>query len=253
VVKYICITNLKILLRTVHDKLIDLFIWVVSMVAVNVYLLPKFGIDPRYGAFMIASLAASAGLFEQYSSATQLVSDFEGNRVFAFYLTLPLASWLVPIAYILFYFANTLILSIGVLPLCKILFWNHFSLAHFNIYKYSIMLVLTSLFYATFTLWLAGKVPNLERIGGAWMRFVYPLWFFGGFQYSYRVLEQINPKLAYFSLINPLLYIMEGTRAAVLGQEEYLNFWLCAGMTMFFSFICAIWATFMLKKRLDFV
>jgi hypothetical protein len=85
------------------------------------------------------------------------------------------------------------------------------------------------------------------------MRFVYPLWVFGGYQYSYAVLANKNPWFAYISLINPQLYIMEGMRAAILGQEGYLNFWLCAGMTFFFSIICGIHAIFKIKRRLDFV
>src|SRR5215471_13808726 len=94
-VYYIVATNVKILSRTLHDKFIDLFIWVISMAAVTIYLLPFFGMAPEYGAFIIAGMAASAGIFEQYSSATQLVSDFEGNNVISYYLTLPIPSWLV--------------------------------------------------------------------------------------------------------------------------------------------------------------
>lgn len=250
---YILATNLKVFSRTVIDKLIDLFIWVVATAAVTIYLLPFFGLDHSYGAFAIASIAGSAGLFEQFSSCTQLVADFEGSNITSFYFTLPLPSWLVWVAYMSFYFINTMVLCIGVIPICKLLFWNHFNVMHMSIIKYTIVLALTSLFNAAFTLWLAAMVPNLERIGSMWMRFVFPLWTFGGFQYSYKVLAQLSPLFAYASLLNPQLYIMEGTRAAVLGQEGSLNFWLCVGMIFIFSILCAFHAIVMLKKRLDYV
>ncbi len=250
---YILATDMRVLSRTVGDKIIDLLIWVISVAAVTIYLLPSFGVDASYGAFLIVGMAASAGLFEQYFSATQLVSDFEGNRIISFYLTLPMPSWLVLIAYMLFYLINSFLLGFCVIPISKVLFWHHFSLAQLSIFKYIVMLVLTSLFYATFTLWLSGTVPSLERIGSAWMRFVYPLWVFGGYQYSYTVLADKSPWFAYASLINPQLYIMEGMRAAILGQEGYLNFWLCVSMTLFFSIICGAHAIVKIKRRLDFV
>lgn len=253
IIYYMLATDLRVLSRTVIDKIIDLLIWVISATAVTVYLLPSFGIEASYGAFLIVGSAASAGLFEQYSSATQLVSDFDGNRIISFYLTLPLPSWLVLIAYMLFYLINAFVLGFCVIPICKLLFWHHFSLANLSSIQYIVMIILASLFYATFTLWLGGTVASLERIGSAWMRFVYPLWVFGGYQYSYAVLAEKNPWFAYASLINPQLYIMEGMRAAVLGQEGYLNFWLCAGMTLFFSFICGAHAIIKIKRRLDFV
>jgi ABC-type polysaccharide/polyol phosphate export permease len=67
------------------------------------------------------------------------------------------------------------------------------------------------------------------------------------------VLADKSPWFAYASLINPQLYIMEGMRAAILGQTGYLNFWLCAGMTLFFSIICGAHAIVKIQRRLDFV
>ncbi len=250
---YILATNLKLLTRTIVDKLIDMFIWLIVMSIVTIYLLPAFGIEASYGAFLIASMAASGGVFEQFSSTVQLLSDFEGNQVISFYFMLPMPSWLVLLTYMIFYAINTFVICFGVIPVSKLIFWNHFSLEHFSIAKYGLMLLLTSLFYGAFTLWLAGMVKNIERIGNAWMRFIFPMWTFGGFQYSYNVLFDMSPFFARLSLINPQLYIMEGTRAAILGQQGSLNIWLCAGMILIFTVLFAAHAIYLIKKRLDFV
>lgn len=250
---YLLKSEFKIFFQTIHDKFIDLFIWVIITAGVTIYLLPAFGIQASYGAFTIASMAASAGLFEQFSSATQLIGDLEGDNITSYYLTLPMPSWMVFGAYMGFYAFNSAILTIGVLPVSKLLFWQHLDLSHFSPLKYVLMLMLTAFFYGSFTLWIVGKVDSLQRIGSVWMRFIYPLWFLGAFQYSYAALEQLNPYLAYASLVNPLVYIMEGTRAAVLGQQGYLNFWLCAGMTILFTVLCAADGIRMIKRRLDYV
>ena len=85
------------------------------------------------------------------------------------------------------------------------------------------------------------------------MRFVYPLWFLGGFQYSWQVLYDFSPLFAYVSLLNPVLYVMEGTRAAILGQEGSLNFWLCILMLIFFTLLCGWHALKQLKRQLDYI
>lgn len=250
---YLFATDIKVFLQIIQDKLVNMFVWLVIGSIVNIYLLPSYGITTAYGTFMIASMAASAGLFEQFSSTVKLISDFEGDNVTGFYFTLPMPSYLVLVAYMAFYALCTFTLCIGIIPVAKLLFWNHFNLSQFSFIKYALMLFVTSLFYGAFTLWLAGMVSGMQRIGSVWMRFIYPMWTFGGFQYQYGALLKISPIMARISLINPQLYIMEGTRAAILGQEGYLNIWLCAGMVFMFTILCGMHAIYLIKRRLDFV
>lgn len=252
-VYYLLLTEYRIFKQTIFDKLIDVAIWVFTMAPITIYLFPAFGMQISYGAFMIVGLAASAGLAEQWTSTTNLISDLEGDNVTAFYLILPIPSWLSFVARIIFYAFNTAVLSIGIIPLCKLAFWNYFDLSQINLWAYAVIFFLTNIFYASMTIWLASMVPNLERIGSVWMRFLYPLWTLGAFQYSYRVLYDLSPTLAYLSFLNPFLYVMEGTRAAILGQEGSLNIWFCAIMIVFFSIICAAYGIARLKKRLDYV
>lgn len=251
--RYLLYTQYLLFLQTIHDKIIDLLIWVFSMSAVTIYLLPSFGIEHTYGAFFIVSMAASAGIFEQFSSTIWLVGDFTGDRITSYYTTLPMPSWMVLLNYMIFYAFNTMALAILVLPFSKLLFWHHLDLSHLNVLHYLVILMATCIFYASFTIWLAGLVPNLEKIGNVWMRFIFPLWTFGAFQYSYGVLYDRYPLLARVSLINPFTYIMEGTRAAVLGQEGSLSFWPCVGMTILLSVLFMLHAMYKIKKRLDFV
>ena len=246
-------TDLELFKRTIWSKLFDLFIWIVTMVLVTTYLMPSFGLSTSYAGFLIASLVVSAGLFELYASVTNLIGDFEGNDITSFYLTLPMPSGLVFIEKMAYYTINTATMGIFILPISKLLAWNNFDLSNVSFFKFIVIFMLANIFYATFTIWITSRVPGMEKIGSVWMRFVYPLWFLGGFQYSWQVLYDYNPTLAYVSLINPMFYVMEGSRAAILGQEGSLNFWLCIGMLILFTILCGWHGMKRLKKRLDYV
>jgi ABC-2 type transport system permease protein len=250
---YLLQSDFKIFKQTIVDKFIDLFIWILTMIWVTSYLLTAFGLDVSYSNFRIASLAASAGLFEVFPSAVNLVADFEGDNITSFYLTLPVPSWLIFVRNIIFYALNTIALGLLVIPISKLALWYRFDLSHFNFGKYVIIFLLTNIFYAAFTLWIASRVTNMQKIGSVWMRFVYPIWFLGGFDYSLKVLRDFSPALAYLSYLNPMIYVMEGTRNAVLGGEGNLNFWLCIAMLIIFSIVCSWHAIMRLKKRLDFI
>lgn len=249
---YLLLTDYKIFKRTILDKVVDLTIWILTMVWVTVYLMPAFGLEHSYGGFMIASLLASAGLFEQFNSAVNLVSDFEGNNITSYYLTLPIPSWLVFLRSMIFYAFNSAILCLIVLPLSKLVAWNQLNLTQINPGQLIAIFIAFNIFYGVFTVWLASMVKNMEKIGSIWMRFVYPLWFLGCFQYSLKVLQNYKPLLAKVTMLNPMMYIMEGSRMAVLNEPSILNFWVCILMIMIFTILFGINSIFKLKKRLDF-
>jgi ABC-2 type transport system permease protein len=248
---YLLQTDFKILSRSITNKLIDLFIWIISTTWITVYLLPAFGLNPTYGNFLIASIIATAGLFELFASVTNLISDFTGDNITAFYLTLPIPSWYVFLRLIIFYTLNGCLQGLLVIPVCKLTAWS-FPLAEIHIFKFFLIFIFGNLFYATFTLWTTSQISNIENIGSVYMRFVYPIWIFGGYQYSWNTLHSYSPILATISLINPVLYIIEGTRAAILGHHEFLNYWLCIVIIIFFTFVSGWHGIMRLKKQLDF-
>jgi ABC-2 type transport system permease protein len=246
-------TDLYILKNTLFDQMFNLFIWMSSTLVVNSYLMPAFGLSPTYSTFILAGLCASAGLFGVFPSVATMVSDFDGDRIIAYYLTLPLPSWMVFLRLIMYYAISFGLIGAMVLPLGKLLIWQQFNITDVAFGKYLLIFILTHLFYGAFTLWIASHVHNMTKIGNVWMRFVYPIWFLGCFQFSWAVLADKWPYLAWFNLINPMTYIMEGMRSAILGQANYLNFWLCVGMLCVFIVFCSWAGIRALKKRLDFV
>ncbi len=202
---------------------------------------------------MIAGFIATAGLFEVFPSVMHLVSDFEGDRVISFYATLPMPTFLVFIRFFLYYAFNAMVMCAFVVPLCKLLFWSSLDLTKVSVPKFLMAFFLVNLFYGAYTVWIASRVVSTQKIGNVWMRFVFPLWFLGAYQFSWFGLYTLFPLFAYLDLLNPMVYIQEIMRSAILGSEGYLPFFASASMLTLFIVLFLSWGILRLKKRLDFV
>ncbi len=239
--------------RNFKDQMINFGILVVCIAAVFGYIMPSFGLAQDYGSFQLAGLVASGGLFEVFPSVMMLVSDIEGNRTIDYHLTLPLPSWMVLLKKLTYYALTYFILCLSIVPIGKLVLWNQFDLTKITVLPFLLMTAMTSIFSGTLTLWLASRVENITKIDEIYIRFIFPMWFLGGFQFSWSVLYTVSPVLAYLNLLNPVTYAMEGTRASLLGQEGFFSVWLCIGMLGIFSGLCWWRAFVRLKEQLDFV
>jgi len=246
-------TDVKIIKKGFWNEWIDTFIWVSTTLLIAAYILPNFGILATYGAFMLAGVCASVGQFETFPCVVNLVADFEGDYRTGYYLTLPYPSWTVFVRKVIYYAAIACLLGVLVLPIGKLLLWNSFSFSQVDFVKYAAIFFTSNIFYGVLGLWTASFVPSSARLGSVWMRFVYPLWILGCFQFSWKVLYAWSPTLAYTDLLNPITYISEGHRAAILGDQSAINFWVCIAMVLVFSVLGCVHAVSRLRKRLDFV
>ncbi len=245
--------DLCVFKQTFFDKFIDVTIWVVLTMVVTSYIMPYFGLSHDFGVFQLGGVIAATGLFELYSSVVELVSDFEGNREINYSMTLPIPSWMSLLSKAAFYSIVYSVISLLMLPVGKLTLWNQFDLTQIDYLKFFLCLVFQNIFYACFVLWTASIIANMSKLGSVWARCIFPMWFMGGFQFSWVALHKALPLIAYINLINPMIYITEAMRVALLGQTDYINFWLCLVAIMFFSIVCFIAGMRNLKRRLDFV
>ena len=246
-------TDLIVFKQYVVDKVIDTNIWTVGCVGIFAYIMPKLGLDLRYGAFYAVSAIASCAIFEVWSATCTFVSDLCGRRVISYPLTLPLPSWLVLVKNAFTYACHASVVTIVVLPLGKLILWDRMDLSQFSLFRFVIMFLSINIFVGFFALFNASLVKNMNSVGSVWMRVIFPAWLLGGSQFSWHTMHEVSPKLAYANFVNPLLYPMEGIRAAVLGQEGYLSFGICLFAMWLFIFIFGWVGIRRIKKRLDFV
>lgn len=246
-------SDLIVFKQTFVDKFIDLTIWVVLTIVVTGYVMPFFGLANDFGVFQLGGVIAATGLFELYSNVVDLIADYEGDRIINYSLTLPIPSWFAIVAKATYYFIIYFVLSLLMLPIGKLSLWQQVNFSQIINIKLIIALIFQSMFYACFVLWISSIVTNMTKLGNVWARFIFPMWFMGGFQFSWLALYKAIPMLAYINLLNPMIYITEAVRVAILGQEGYINFSLCLLAITVFSAICLIFGMRNLKKRLDFV
>jgi len=251
--KNLILSDLIILKKLFLDKFIDISIWMIFTIFVTAYIMPYFGLADNFGVFQFGGVIAAVGMFELYSSAVDLVVDFEGDRIIDYTLTLPIPSWLAIVSKSGYFFILYFVLTVSVLPLGKLLLWNQLDVTQINYLKLLLAIFFQSMFYACFVIWASSVIDNMSKLGTVWSRFIFPMWFMGGFQFSWIALHHIFPKLAWINLLNPMIYITESTRVALTGQAGYLNFWLCLVAILSFSVICLVVGLRNLKKRLDFI
>lgn len=246
-------TRIMITYDQIIDKIINTHFWTFCTLFVFGHLMQSFGLTSDYGVFQLAGIIGTLGLFEVYGSASVIVMDLEGDQSIAYYLTLPTTPFVVLASMAASFAAIGFLISMAIIPLGKILLWNMLSLTAISWIKLVIIAILANIFFGMFTLSIAAQVGRMSRISNVWMRFIFPLWFLGGFQFSWQAGYNLSKPLAYIMLANPIVYVMEGIRAAVIGQDGFLSWWLCVGMLCIFSALCSLHAYHRMKKLLDFV
>lgn len=253
------LTNLKTLwqllkrsyfvfLTNAQDQIINTLIWTTLTTAVFHYIMPEAGLA-GLGAFMLVTTAGSIGFFGVMENVIIFVGDIQGENALSYELTLPIPHWAVLAKNALANAYQAFIQAIVVIPVGQLLLGIHFP--HMSLIKFVFILILISLFSGFFSLFLASILKSVSHVDNLWHCILFPMWFLGGFQYSWKALHSIMPTLSYISLINPLTYILEGVRAATLDPSLSLPYWPCCLAIMGFTIAFGIIGIHVLKKRLD--
>jgi hypothetical protein len=252
VAKTLLMTDLKAFRPIVLDKVIDMFIWVSLTVIITTYVLPNMGIQANYGLFMVGALISSVSVFETWPSIFNMMHDFEHARITHYYATLPMPTWMVFARLIVYNAIICSFLSALVLPFCLLWMWNTLSLMAINWFKFIPMFVVANVFYGALGPFIASWVKTSVQTEHVWMRLIFPLWYLGGFNFSWDALYMALPWLAYMSFFNPILHATEGYRAALLGTSAF-PFWVSLSYLAAISLVVSWIGVVRLKKRLDFI
>jgi ABC-type polysaccharide/polyol phosphate export permease len=239
--------------QALPGKIINFYVWAFCSLVVMGYIMQEFGLASDYGCFQLATVIGTVGLFEVYGNSFRCIVDFEGDRYISYLLTLPLSPAIVWWSMICSYTLIGIILSLVMLPFGKLLLGNSFSFANVSWFKFIVMLILANIFYGVFTIAVTAHVGAMSKMENVWSRFIFPLWFLGGFQFSWASVYKLSQPLAYVLLCNPILFVMEGTRAALLGQGDCLPWGICCAVLCGFIIVGWLYGNYKMKRLLDFV
>jgi len=235
------------------NECIDYYVWAGCTLFISGHVLQAFGMSKDFGVFQLCAVLASIGLFALYGNAITIVSDIENDRSIDYYLSLPTSALTVLASSVAYYTIIGFTTGIAVLPLAKFILGDQLVFANISWAAFLFFLLLTNIFFSTATIAVAALVPSMDSFDVIWVRFIFPLWFLGGFQFSWKAINASVPWLSYVMLANPITYTTEGMRAAILGQEGYLPFWVSSTVLLVLLFVMARWSYVAFKKRLDFV
>jgi ABC-2 type transport system permease protein len=235
------------------DMVINLYVWVFCSLVIMAYLMQSFGLAANYGCFQFASIIGTVGLFEVYGNVTKNVMDFEGDRNISYYLTLPTKPWVILASLVTFYALVSIVLSCLVLPFGKLILYNTFNIAAISWLKLVVIVILSNVFFGVFTLAITTHVGTMAKMRNIWSRFIFPTWILGCFQFSWAVMYAVSAPLAYVMFCNPVVFIMEGTRAALLGQADFLPWSMCCGALSMYIVVGWLYMNYKMKRLLDFV
>lgn len=246
-------TNFYIARQELVGQAVNLYIWAFCSLVVMGYVMQQFGLVADYGCFQLATVIGTIGLFQVYGNSFRCIVDFEGDRHIGYLLTLPVCPSIVFCSMICSYSLFGILLSVLMLPFGKLLLFNSFSLATISWVKFAIILVLANIFYGVFTIAITAHVGQMSKMENVWSRFIFPMWFLGGYSFSWVSIYKLSAPLAYLLLCNPILFIMEGTRAALLGPQDCLSWELCCAVLCGFIVVSWFYAYYKMKRLLDFV
>jgi ABC-type multidrug transport system permease subunit len=246
-------TDLIILKKTLLDKVFNSTIWVSTTIIVSDKLLPLFGMSNEFAPLIALGSVASCSGFELFPKLAATISDFEGDRHISYKFTLPIPNWLLFIEMSCEFVVNSLIIMTTAFTVTKILLWSRIVFFDINFLQLLLSSFFISIFFSFFTFWVISLTKSMLVMDNVFMRFIYPLWFLGGYQFTWKSLHKVSPICAYLNLLNPYTCSIESIRAAVLGSQGYLSFWFCSGALIFLSIIFGFWGILRLKRRLDFV
>lgn len=239
--------------QNIINEFIDYTIWAGLQLFVFIHIMPYFGLSEKFNIIQLSGIITGIPIYDLYPNIFRLMIDIEHEKVINYQVLLPTRLWVILLSKVLSYVIIIFIISIAILPICQLCLWNKFSISSLSFFKFFLILLINCIFSSVSSLFLSLILKSSSQLGIVWNRIIFPLWFMGGFQFSWFSLFSFNKYLAYICLLNPVTYINEATRVALFTQKGYINFWICIFIIIILSVLLFLYAHKKLKKKLDFI
>lgn len=233
------------------NNIFDTIIATSVQMIVFIYILPYFGLPSNFGAFMFGGFIASSIFWQLYSFVAPLVADISGEKKVTYELMLPIPTWLVFFRMMLSFMIQAISISLIIIPVGKLFLGSQFSLENISIYKTIVMFIVGSLFVASFGISMVSIIHHMGQLARVWNRFIFPLWMLGGFNFSWLSMYAMIPLISYAALLNPMIYVHEGFRGAILGETGFIPVIICVPVLVGFSLLFSWVGIGKIKRKLD--
>ncbi|HEX9483623.1 MAG TPA: ABC transporter permease, partial [Gemmatimonadaceae bacterium] len=178
-------------------------------------------------ALLPGILAVSLALSAIQSVALPMVQDFGWTKEIEDRLLAPVPTWVVAAEKIVAGVLQGVIAALFVLPLARLIMGPIPSLTFVHAGSVLVITVLGATAFSALGMWLGTGIAP-QQIGLMFSVIIAPMMFFGCAYYPWRGLDAV-PVLKYLVLVNPLVYVAEGMRAALTPEAPHMPFLATVG------------------------
>lgn len=181
-----------------------------------------------------------------------LLFDLEGVRFIDYQITI-LSPRLVLLERIIFASLFTFIMAIPFFPIAKLILMQGLVTQNTSWFFVYVLLYIGALSCAAYHQFAACVIESSRQMRSFWMRFNFIMITLGGIFTPWYITYKFSPLLGYLMLLNPLVYITDGLRQAIVGGKEFLPIWVCIIALCIFTTIFTILSWHAFKKKVDHI
>lgn len=245
--------DLKVLSSHLISRFIDGIVIVGLQIVEFCYILPLMGLSPSLiGPLFLGTLLLIV-FHMGFAMSLRHLHDLHSDRFIDYQLTLPLPWQGLLLSYIIFFIIEVSIIAIPLLTTSIIFFRTQFGIEHVNIIGLLCIYPLSLLFLGILFLYLPFAYSFDWFNDNIWPRRLSPLFILSTVFLPWKQVHAFSPIIGQLFLLNPLTYVADGLRAALIGGPDFISVWRCIVILLAFTFILGAMLVFQTKKRLDIV
>lgn len=245
--------DIRALRRTFISQWIDYSFVTCAVVILNNYFMTAFGMPVTFGVHMLVSQSIASMIWLITADTSMLAMDVQGPKAVSYELTLPITYRLVYLKYACAFVIKAVVINLATFPLGALCVFNKIDIGAISPIKFLGITIFSAIVIAFFSMMLAMLFKSVDSLSKFWMRWGMLIWMFGGLYTPWYIMAKASIWAGYATLINPLLYCLEAAHAAFMGQQQFINFWLCVLAIIGFGLIFTFIGMYLFKKRLDCV
>jgi ABC-type polysaccharide/polyol phosphate export permease len=215
------------------------------------HIMPSLGLPISYGFFFAISMIMAIPFWDNFGKTGMIMGDWEGDNSFGYYSTLPIPFYLYLLQKIFVFTVRSIAMIFCIIPILILLTLKSACFAQISILKMIVAIIMGASFCSALTFLMLSISKHMGELGNICIRTMLPLWFIGGTEYTWSTINAIHPKISYFCLLNPMLYIMESLHAAIIGASGYINFWMCVAAVVASIVLMSFYSFTKIKRRFD--
>lgn len=187
-----------------------------------------------------------------FQLAFRLLFDLEYNKFVNYQITI-IHPRLLLLQRIVFSTLFTFFVLLPFFPISKLILQSYLVTTNASWTKMFIVLFFGSLCLSCYNTLCSCIIKSSNNIASLWMRLNFPMMMLGGMWAPLSVVKSVAPWLTYLLYINPITYLTEGLRRAILGGDQFLPVTTCISALLALSILFTLLSFHFFKKRLDHI